>query len=115
MRGRDGYLYALAHVEDYGVQPYGSCLMRTNRIDDPSSWRMSDGTGFNRRFRDPYVYDYPPQEGVCVPVSLEHIGTLSESLTWSTYLKRWVLMGSADNADAHSPAPASTTTPPTTW
>jgi PKD domain len=102
VRGRDGYLYVLAHVEDYGVQPYGSCLMRTNRIDDPSSWRMWDGTGFNRRFRDPYLYDYPPAEGVCEPVSREHIGTLSESLTWSTYLKKWVLMGSADNADASS-------------
>jgi hypothetical protein len=102
VRGRDGYLYVLAHIEDYGVQPYGSCLMRTNRIDDPSSWRMWDGTGFNRRFRDPYLYDYPPAEGVCEPVSREHIGTLSESLTWSTYLKKWVLMGGADNADASS-------------
>ena len=63
---------------------------------------MWDGTGFNRRFRDPYLYDYPPAEGVCEPVSREHIGTLSESLTWSTYLKKWVLMGSADNADASS-------------
>ena len=31
-----------------------------------------------------------------------HIGTLSESLTWSTYLKKWVLVGSADNADGVS-------------
>jgi hypothetical protein len=101
-RGRDGYHYVMAHVEDYGEQPFGSCVLRSNRLDDPSSWRIWDGTGFSRRFRDPYLYDYPPAEGVCAPVSRNHIGTLSESLTWSTYLKKWVLVGSADNADGFS-------------
>jgi hypothetical protein len=102
VRGKDGYFYILVHTEDYGAQPIGSCLLRSNRLDDPRSWRVWDGTGFNRRFRDPYLYAYPPEEGTCAPVSLSHIGTLSESLTWSTYLKKWVLVGSADNADGVS-------------
>ena len=100
VRGRDGYHYILVHVEDYGVQPVGSCLMRSSNLGDPSSWRAWSGTGFNRRFRDPYLHTYPPEEGVCAPVT--GIGTLSESLTWSTYLKKWVLVGSADNADGVS-------------
>ena len=37
-----------------------------------------------------------------VPAHARHIGTLSESLGWSTYFKKWVLVGSADNADGVS-------------
>jgi hypothetical protein len=98
VRGRDGWQYLLTHTEGYGVQPTGSCLLRSNRLDDPTSWRAWDGLGFNRRFRDPYVHDYPPAEGVCAPISPNRVGTRSESLTWSTYLKKWVLVGSADGA-----------------
>ena len=100
VRGKDGYHYFLVHTEDYGVQPIGSCLMRSSNLSDPSSWRTWTGTGFNRRFRDPYLNTYPPEEGVCAPIA--GIGTLSESLTWSTYLRKWVLVGSADNADGVS-------------
>jgi hypothetical protein len=94
VRGRDGYLYLLSHVQDYGVQPVGSCLMRTNNIDDPGSWRLWDGSGFRRRSLDPYrnVISDPAQH-VCAPVS-PHIGTMSETLTWNTYFKKWVLVGS---------------------
>jgi len=102
VRGRDGWFYLLTHTEGYGAQPTGSCLLRSNRLDDARSWRTWDGTGFNRRFRDPYLHDYPPEEGVCAPVSRNQVGTRSESLTWSTYLKKWVLVGSADNADGVS-------------
>ncbi|MGH2980199.1 MAG: PKD domain-containing protein, partial [Solirubrobacterales bacterium] len=94
VRGKDGYLYLLAHVQDYGAQPFGSCLMRTNNIDDPTSWRLWDGSGFNRRSVDPYRTNITdPGQHTCVPVS-PHVGTISESLGWSTYLKKWVLVGS---------------------
>jgi hypothetical protein len=102
VRGKDGLYYVLVHVEDYGVQPNGSCLWRTADLGNPQSWRGWDGADFTVRFRDPYRYSYDPAEGVCAPVSRHRIGTLSESLTWSTYLKKWVLVGSADNADAVS-------------
>ena len=102
VRGKDDLYYALVHVEDYGVQPYGSCLWRTADLADPQSWRAWDGTGFTVRFRDPYRYSYDPAEGVCAPVSRNRIGTLSESLTWSTYLRKWVLVGSSENADGVS-------------
>jgi PKD domain len=104
VRGIDGYYYLMVHTEDYGAQPLGSCLLRSSRLDETSSWRMWDGTGFTRRFRDPYLYSYPPQEGVCAPVTPQHIGTLSESLTWNTYFKKWMLVGSSDNADGVSGA-----------
>ena len=102
VRGKDGLFYVLVHVEGYGVQPTGACLWRTGDLSNPRSWRAWGGTAFDVQLRDPYVVDYPPQEGVCAPVSRTHIGTLSESLTWSTYLNKWVLVGSADNADGVS-------------
>ena len=100
VRGKDGFHYVLVHVEGHGVQPTGSCLLRTSDLADRTSWRAWDGTGFGVRFRDPYVFSYDPAEGVCKPVP--GIGTLSESLTWNTYLKKWLLVGSADNADGVS-------------
>jgi hypothetical protein len=102
VKGKDNAFYMLVHVEDYGAQPNGSCLFRTTNLADKTLWRAWDGTGFNVRFRDPYTTTYPPAEGVCAPVSKNHIGTLSESLTWSTFLNKWVLVGSADNADGVS-------------
>ena len=100
VRGRDGFHYVLVHVEGHGVQSTGSCLLRTADVSDRTSWRAWDGTGFGVRFRDPYVFSYEPAEGVCKPVP--GIGTLSESLTWNTYLRKWLLVGSADNADGVS-------------
>ena len=102
VRGKDGLFYVLVHVEGYGAQPTGACLWRTGDLGDPRSWRAWGGTAFDVQLRDPYVVNYPPQEGVCTPVSPLHIGTVSESLTWSTYLKKWVLVGSLDNADGVS-------------
>ena len=102
VRGKDNMFYALVHIEGYGAQPTGACLWRAGDLSNPRSWRAWGGTAFDVQLRDPYVVDYPPEEGVCTPVSPHRIGTLSESLTWSTYLNKWVLVGSADNADGVS-------------
>jgi hypothetical protein len=104
VRGRDNFLYILAHVQDYGAQPFGSCPLRTDNIDNPASWRLWDGTGFNRTSADPYrTPGLNPANHVCAPVSRDRLGTISESLTWSTYFKKWLLVGSWQGA---SPGPA---------
>ena len=43
---KDNYFYAVsAYIsQDYSVVNY--CLLRTNNLDDPMSWRAWDGTGF---------------------------------------------------------------------
>jgi len=102
VRGHDGMYYVLVHVEGHGAQPTGSCLWRTSDLADRRSWRAWGGTAFDVEFRDPYVHSYDPAEGVCALISRNQIGTRSESLTWSTYLKKWVLVGSANNADGVS-------------
>jgi hypothetical protein len=51
---RDGFYYAFFSASAYGAQKYGVCVMRTDRLDDPASWRAWDGEGFAVRFVDPY-------------------------------------------------------------
>lgn len=51
---RDGFYYAFFSATAHGAQKYGVCLMRTDRLDDPASWRAWDGSGFTVRFVDPY-------------------------------------------------------------
>ena len=80
----------------------GSCLLRTRNVADPTSWRGWSGTGFTVTFPSPYLNTLDPAEHVCAPATRQHIGTLSESLGWSTYFKKWVLVGAADNADGVS-------------
>jgi uncharacterized membrane protein YgcG len=101
VRGKDGFFYAMVHAEQgTGPQPTGACLLRTNDLADPGSWRAWGGAGFTVQFHDPYLSG--STAGICTPVSKPHIGTLSESLTWSTYFRKWVLAGAADNADGVS-------------
>ena len=69
----------------------GTCVMRTNNLSSPSSWRFWDGQGFNGQFKDPYT-----TQGVdwCAFVSKQKIGTLHGSLTYNTYLEKYMLVGS---------------------
>jgi hypothetical protein len=100
VKGQDGWHYLIARVMGgTSPQPPGSCVLRTRNVADPVSWRGWSGSGFTVTFPNPYLNTLDPAEHVCRPVN---IGTLSESLGWSTYFKKWVLVGSADNADGVS-------------
>jgi hypothetical protein len=93
VRAQDGYYYTIVHVEPYGVQAKGACLWRTQDVSDPKSWRAWSGAGFTVRFLDPYVNTITdPAQHKCAPVGSQTIETGSDSLTWSTYLKKWLLV-----------------------
>jgi hypothetical protein len=82
----DGYYYAMSKVEKYGLQDVGVCVMRTNDLSDPQSWRAWDGTGFDTRFIDRYAEpSESPSAHVCEPVSYSRIGKLADSITYNTY------------------------------
>ena len=50
-----GFFYDMILVSaTYREQTSGVCLMRTQNLGDPKSWRAWDGEGFNVRFIDPY-------------------------------------------------------------
>jgi hypothetical protein len=91
VRARDGYYYAIV-VSREPSGAGGSCLMRTGNPFDPSSWRAWDGRGFGIRFTDPYRTT-PGAGRPCVPVASAAIAAMHESLTYNTYLDRYLLVG----------------------
>ena len=95
-RNADGHHYVLARVGGHGEQAPGTCLLRTRRLADPGSWRAWDGSGFGVRFIDPYRDEAPPTDHTCEPVAPPQIDRMSMSLTWNTYLDRYLLVGEAD-------------------
>ena len=95
----DGYYYTIVRAEDREQQPLGSCLLRTKRLDDPRSWRAWDGSGFDVAFADPYRgVPGGPADHVCAPLAMPEIATMHESLTYNTYLDKYLLVGIAGDA-----------------
>ena len=100
VRRDDGYYYSLVRVEKYAEQQPGSCLIRTRRLDDPRSWRAWDGAGFTVTFVDPYSEPPPPPAGhLCRPVSPNEISGMTDSLTFNTYLNKYILVSATLDND----------------
>jgi hypothetical protein len=93
-RSSDGYYYVMVRTPPYQAQQEGACLLRTQTLGVPSSWRGWDGSGFSVRFIDPYVDTSAPPDGhVCRPVSPDAIGSMTSSLTYNTYFRKFLLVG----------------------
>jgi PKD repeat protein len=101
-RQSDGYYYAMIRAEANGAQQWGACLMRTQNLNDPTSWRAWDGTGFGVSFMNPYIGTDPPAQHVCQPVSPASfpVAIQTASLTYSTYLNKYVLLGVSQRFDS---------------
>jgi hypothetical protein len=66
-----GYVYALIVADAVGVQKAGVCIMRTDRPQEPGSWRAWDGRAYSVRFANPYDARQVPDAAahVCAPVA----------------------------------------------
>jgi hypothetical protein len=89
----DGYLYALVRVRDPG-RIRGTCLIRSRRIAAAGSWRAWDGEGFGGVFIDPYRAASRARTD-CEIVAPGEIAEMTESLTYNTALRRYLLVGMA--------------------
>ncbi len=99
IKAKDGYYYSFSKISRYNTQDQGVCLMRTTDLSDPASWRFWNGSGFDGKFINPYVD--PLDDRIshdCAKLASNDIGaSLNDSITYNTYLKRYVLIGlSAD-------------------
>jgi hypothetical protein len=65
---RDGFFYAMAFATEAFAQKPGNCLLRTDSLANPASWRAWDGHGFGASFVDPYTSHDDPAAHVCAPV-----------------------------------------------
>jgi hypothetical protein len=85
VRKDDGYFYAIVGLTPSKSGPdVGRCLLRTNRLDDPSSWRAWDGSGFNDPITSPYVTGNP------APLCRASRSLPDGLLTFNTYLNRYM-------------------------
>lgn len=56
----EGYVYTLVVADAAGAQKAGVCVLRSDRPQNPASWRAWDGRAFATRFANPYAS--PPAE-----------------------------------------------------
>jgi hypothetical protein len=97
---KDGYYYALAAANRHRAQKQGICLMRTANLAKPTAWRAWDGSSFSTRFVNPYrAAAASARNHVCEPVDRNSIANMSSSLTWSTHLDKWLLVGTSGDWD----------------
>ena len=98
---KDGWYYVmLLTTPGYKQQKDGVCLARTHDLADPASWRAWDGATFSVRFVNPYRESPEPiGSHVCEPVSNDEILEMNRSVTWNTYLNKWVLTGTSGKYD----------------
>jgi hypothetical protein len=94
----DGYYHALIKAEGFGNQPSGACGIRTKNLADPTSWRAWNGSSYSVQFMNPYTSTDSPDRHICTPVSPE-IGSMTESLTFNTWLGEYLLVGAASAYD----------------
>jgi hypothetical protein len=99
VRRKDGYFYVLIRAHEYGAQKRGACLMRTRTLADPKSWRAWDGRAFTVSFINPYRDSRDVAVHICEPVSVTQIDVMTQSLTFNTYLDRYVLVGESGKPD----------------
>jgi hypothetical protein len=100
VQASDGYYYAFMSAKPTQEALVGSCLIRTNTLGDPVSWRAWDGSGFNLRMTSPYLTGNPAQR--CAFVDTRATGLPGGDLVYSTYLGRYLKVGlSKHDADGN--------------
>jgi hypothetical protein len=90
VRGDDGayYMLVIHTVHDRAEQRI--CVLRSEDLADPGSWRAWDGDGFDMRMVDPYRDEgFDPEAHEC-PLPDPDLETLGESFVYNTYLDRYV-------------------------
>jgi hypothetical protein len=92
----DGYYYSLAYLNIRNTH-FGRCLIRTNNLADPGSWRAWSGMqSFDFAFGDPYGPNPPSPTAPCEPVpSFDPLDLQPDSLLYSTVARQWILVGQA--------------------
>lgn len=76
---------------------HGTCIARTNNLSDPSSWRFWDGSSYSIRMGSAHHgSNHPP----CALVAKNNIQNMNQSLTWNTYLQKYLLVGTQNEGGA---------------
>jgi len=89
---KDGYYYVTTNtIVPTEITPiYKACLMRTNNLDDPSSWRYWDGSSqdVTTSFSIPARGVPASGSGTCAMINI-----MKSDLHWSDYLNKYTNIG----------------------
>lgn len=89
---KDGFSYFMFLATKAGVQAEGKCVVRSDRPEDPTSWRAFDGTGFNVRLTGPYLAAPGTPPPVCATVGKGQLFELG-SLAFDRVSGKFVYLG----------------------
>lgn len=98
----DGMYYALFYTEENvnGTTSYqqtgGTCVMRTDDLSDPSSWRVWDGEDYATECVNPYTDTFEIEDHLLIPVMG---GKQLTSLSYNTYFGQWMVVGPSRKYD----------------
>ncbi len=96
----DGYHYLLTNINAYDVPSDGrqwTCLLRSDDLDDPTSWRYWDGVAFDGVFGDPYLEELD-RNIICAAVSRPQIGAeIMETVVYDEASGRYVALGMSNH------------------
>lgn len=91
VRAVDGHYYSLIELfPTMFSDGRGLCVMRTDRLDDPGSWRAWDGNSFSIRMTSPYATGGAAP--MCTFLSRQIDGMGGGHMVYSTYLRRYLLV-----------------------
>ncbi|MEM9999932.1 MAG: hypothetical protein AAF940_03530 [Pseudomonadota bacterium] len=93
-----GYYYALIKRQEYPSGDQHTCLMRTDDLSDPDSWRFWKGSAFDGQFADPYRdTGRTLRAGNCRPISVGEIAQMYEGVVRHEGLDRFILVGTSND------------------
>jgi hypothetical protein len=97
---KGSYYYTFALIGASEEQEPGACVLRSPDLTDPHSWRGWDGASFSVRFKNPYYENASPQRThLCEPMDFDSIQAMTRSVTYNTFLGKYVLTGDAAKFD----------------
>jgi hypothetical protein len=99
---RGSYYYSMLLSTGYLGQDSGVCLMRTQDLSDPTSWRAWDGASFSGRFKNPYYERVEQENQLCEPVSPDQILQMERSVVFDTALNKYIVTGVSGKFDPSS-------------
>jgi len=89
VHGPDNYYYSI-FIGNRRSGQGGLCVMRTQDLSDPNTWRSWDGSSYSLPMTSPYA---GPAPGICALIGVGQLLGPYDSLTFNTYLGKYMLAG----------------------
>lgn len=98
IQGPDDYYYLFGNISDQPAEDQWVCVMRTDDLADPASWRYWDGNEFAGVWKNPYLEPLGLDPQKCAPLAFPQLsGSLNEGIVYDEALERYIIVGISDH------------------